>query len=135
MNFGEKLKTLRSKKNLTQADISEKLGVSLRAVRGWESGNRLPRDRAIFYKLAEILECDVNYLLTEEDAFVSDVSDSYGAKSGQQARDILDQAKALFAGGAIPEEDQLQFLTDLQTIYLDSKQKAKKFSSKKKTKQ
>ena len=134
MTFGEKVKYLRMKKEMTQADLSKALDVSPRTVCGWESENRRPKSRALFYELVKVLDCDANYLLTEndEDSFISNVSDSYGAKAGQQAREILEQAKALFAGGTIPEEDQLQFMTDIQMLYLDSKKKAKeKYSPKK----
>jgi len=40
--FGDKLKTIRKEKNLTQEEVAEKIGVSGQAVSKWEKGECLP---------------------------------------------------------------------------------------------
>lgn len=43
MEFGEKLRSLRTKAGLTQLDIAEKLDVSAAAIGAWENGRAKPR--------------------------------------------------------------------------------------------
>ncbi len=43
----------------------------------------------------------------------------------------LEQTAAMFAGGEREEEDQIAFLNEIQTFYLDSKKRAKKYTPKK----
>ena len=71
MKFGEKLKYLRTEKKLTQADLAKAVGVSLRTYASYEQEGRYPRKRELYGKLAEQLGCDTNYLLTEDEEFVS----------------------------------------------------------------
>ena len=67
----------------------------------------------------------------DQEAFLTDVTQQYGSRGAQQAQAILDQTAAMFAGGELSEEDQIAFLTEIQALYLDSKQRAKKFTPKK----
>ena len=41
---------------------------------------------------------------------------------------LLEEARQLFAGGDLSEEDKMIFLTEMQQLFLDSKQRAKKFT-------
>ena len=43
MDFSERLRTLRDRAGLTQAEIADKLGLTSRAVGAWESGRARPR--------------------------------------------------------------------------------------------
>ena len=55
----------RKEKNLTQAMLAEKLGITDRAVSKWETGKSLP-DPSIMLELCELLDINVNELLTGE---------------------------------------------------------------------
>lgn len=46
-----------------------------------------------------MLNVDVNYLLTENEEFITEATEKYGSRGAAQAQEILEQAKALFAGG------------------------------------
>ncbi len=131
MTFGEKIQTLRKEKGLSQIEFGRLVDVSLRTVRGWETEGRNPRYRELYHKIAEVLGCEVSYLLTEEESFVADVAEQYGTRGEKQARMILEQTAAMFAGGELSEEDQIAFLNEIQTLYLDSKKRAKKYTPKK----
>ena len=72
-----------------------------------------------------------NYLRTEDEEFITDVAQKYGTNGAKQAEAILEQTAALFAGGALSEDDQLAFLHEIQGLYLESKEKAKRFTPKK----
>lgn len=71
MTFGEKIKTLRSQKKMSQTDLAKSIGVSLRTIRGWEVERRYPRDRELYNKLSNSLGCDVSYLMSDEENFIS----------------------------------------------------------------
>ena len=55
----------RKEKGYTQAALAEKLGITDRAVSKWETGRSMP-DIAIMQELCELLEINVNELLTGE---------------------------------------------------------------------
>ncbi len=60
--FGEKLKILRAKNNMTQEQLAEKLFVSRVTVSKWESGRGLPNIESLKL-LADIMEVSVDELL------------------------------------------------------------------------
>ncbi|MDY6314309.1 MAG: helix-turn-helix transcriptional regulator [Clostridia bacterium] len=111
MNFGEKLKNLRRKNKLTQAQLAEKIGVSVRMIIKYEHGESYPRSREIYARLADILEVPVNYLLTEDD------------DNENEAQKIINRAAALFEGGGLNEADKLAFIHQMQELYLKSVEK------------
>ena len=55
----------RKAKNLTQANLAQKLYVSAKTVSKWENGNGLP-DTSILINLCSVLEISVNELLSGE---------------------------------------------------------------------
>ena len=131
MTFGEKVQTLRKERGLSQTEFGKLVGVSLRTVRGWENEGRYPRYRDLYKKIAEVLECETSYIMTDEESFITEVAENYGSRGVKQAQSILDQAAAMFAGGDLSDEDQIAFLNEIQTLYLDSKKRAKKYTPKK----
>ena len=64
----------------------------------------------------------------EDEEFLEDVGQQFGSRGQRQATAILEEARQLFAGGELSEEDQIAFLTEMQQLFLDSKQRAKKFT-------
>lgn len=131
MAFGEKIKNLRKSKNLNQTQLANAIGVSLRTIRGWEIEGRYPKQHELYQKLADVLGCDVSYLMTEEEAFVTEAAEQYGSRGAKQAQQILEQAAAMFAGGELSDDDKTAFMDEIQDVYLDSKKRAKKFTPKK----
>jgi len=125
MNFGEKLREQRKKAGLLQVDVAQAIGVTKRTLINYENGNSYPQGRSMYFKLAEFFKVDVNYFLTENEEFLTIAAENYGKKGQDQARSILDQAAALFAGGELSDNDQLAFLHTMQEIYLESKEIAR----------
>ena len=68
---------------------------------------------------------------TKSEEFITEATALYGRRGQAQAKAILDQTQQLFAGGELSEEDEIAFLRDIQTLYLDSKERAKKFTPRK----
>jgi len=56
---------------------------------------------------SQVLNVDVNYLLTENEEFITEATEKYGSRGTAQAQEVLEQARALFAGGDFSEDDQL----------------------------
>ena len=65
IKIGRFIAERRKMKNLTQAQLSEKLNITDRAVSKWENGRSLP-DSSIMLELCEILDITVNDLLSGE---------------------------------------------------------------------
>ena len=61
--FAETLKKLRKEKGLSQLELGKSLFVNHSTIARWEKGSRLP-DVEMIRRLAEILEVDVNTLLS-----------------------------------------------------------------------
>lgn len=65
MEFGDKLRSLRTKAGLTQLDIAEKLDVSAAAIGAWENGRAKPRLTKLG-QLAELLGTSTADLMGED---------------------------------------------------------------------
>ena len=66
MQFGEKLKKLRTENGFLQEEVANKIGVSRRTYISYEKDNVRPRQRATYEKLANVLGCEPSYLLAED---------------------------------------------------------------------
>lgn len=64
--FKERLKELRSEKNLTQKQLSKKLNVSEDCVYNWENGRSEPSITDLI-NLATILDVTIDYLVGKTD--------------------------------------------------------------------
>ena len=117
LSFGERLHKLRTKKGLSRRELAELCGVTDKSIQNYESDFRSPKNE-VTQRLAKALGVSVSYLVdgTEPTEELTDLDN----------KEILEMASALFAGGELSEDEQLAFLTELQTIYLDSKKKAAK---------
>ena len=71
IKIGKFIAECRKTKNLTQAQLAEKLNITDRAVSKWETGRSLP-DSAIMLELCDILGISVNDLLCGEVVKVED---------------------------------------------------------------
>ena len=131
MKFCDKLKNARQKTGLNQSAFAKALGVSLRTVTNYESGESYPKKRELYGKMAEILKVDINYLLTEDEEFVIDAGEKYGNKGAAQAKQLLNEVQGLFAGGTMDEEDMDEMMRAIQDAYWIAKEKNRKYSRKK----
>lgn len=123
MKFGEKLRELRKQKHLSQTELGAAIGVSLRTLRGWEVEGRYPKQRELYAKLAEVLECDVDYLLTEKEAFITDSADRFGYRGERDAKALVEDLTGLFAGGQMAEEDMDTLMLAVQEAYVEAKRR------------
>ena len=131
MTFGEKLRESRAKKGMTQSELAKAANLGLNTISNYESGKTYPKKREVYDILAEILEVDVNYLRNENEEFITEASEKYGYRGKQQADQLVQEIGGLFAGGELSEEDQANFIKEMEALFLDAKEEAKKFTPKK----
>lgn len=139
MEFGDKIRAARQAAEITQEALAEKVGVSRRTIMLYETNRRKPKNAATIISLAKALNVGTDYFLTddemkqieEQESFLEQAGEQYGNRGKAQARLILDQASALFAGGELSEEDKEAFFQTMTQIYFDAKAKAKKYTPKK----
>lgn len=72
MNFGEKLKILRTDKHLTQKQVAEKLGMSVRAYSAYELNKSRPRTQSKLQQIADFFGTSADFLL------IDDLEEKYG---------------------------------------------------------
>ncbi|MBP1926880.1 transcriptional regulator with XRE-family HTH domain [Sedimentibacter acidaminivorans] len=65
MKFGDKLRSLRNKYNLTQTELAEKLNLSKANISKYESGNLEPNIQTIT-TISKLFNVSVDYLLKDE---------------------------------------------------------------------
>ena len=136
--IGEKLSALRKSTGMTITALSRASGVSERSIRYFERGERTPRVDAI-KKLAATLEVDTSYFLDDDiieeelhnEDFLERAKEKYGSRGMAQGRMILEQAQAFYAGGNLSEDERLAFRDEMEAIFWDSKEDAKKYTPKK----
>lgn len=73
MNFGEKLKMLRTGQKLSQRELAERLGVAKSVISYYESGDRYP-SYDVLVKMAHLFHVTTDYLLDIEKVRMIDVS-------------------------------------------------------------
>lgn len=66
MTLGQKLKKLRTDKNLTQKDLADQLHVTFQTISKWENDENEP-DIATLKELAKLYDCSVDYLISEDE--------------------------------------------------------------------
>ncbi len=130
MKFGEKIRALRVQKKISQEQAARAAGISRRAYGSYEQEGVYPRNREIYARLAKLFECDVNYLLTEDEDFVARAGEKYGSRGRAQAQELVREASALFAGGDLADEDKDEMLRAIQEAYWIAKERNRKYAGK-----
>ena len=131
MTFGEKVKNERNRLGLNQDELAKKIGVTRRVISSYENDSSRPRGTERYKKLAEALGVNINYLLSEDEAFIADVEDKYGHRGAKQAKELLAEVTGLFAGGEMADEDMREMVDAIQEAYLIAKTTNKKYTPKK----
>lgn len=127
MLFGDRLRKMREDAGMTQAELGQLVGVSERVLGYYESNDRFPKKPETLKKISEVFHVSIDSLVGRDGAFVQNAGEQYGYTGGRQAKDVLHDVQALFAGGELPEEDRDEFFRLVAEMYFDAKQKNKKY--------
>ncbi|WP_294412757.1 helix-turn-helix transcriptional regulator [uncultured Ruminococcus sp.] len=131
MLFGEKVKQLRKEKGLTQTELAEAVGVTLRTVQNYEGKNLFPKNQDVVNKLCKVLDTTPDYLISDDDVFINEAHDKGGTKGRQNAERIIKEVSALFSGGDLSDADRDNVMKCIQEAYWESKEQNKKYAPKK----
>ena len=144
--FGKRLADLRKRRNLTQTQLSERIGMSHSSVASWETGTREPA-MAMIVKLAHYFNVSADYLLGTTDDPNGDVTPSVKDNtwpssdqtklSPKDERDIAKELERImnnlegdkplaFNGEPIDEEDRELLRISLENSLRIGKQRAKR---------
>ena len=131
MLFGEKVRQLRKEKGLTQTELAEAVGVTLRTVQNYEGKNLFPKNQDVVNKLCKVLDTTPDYLISDDDKFVNAAYERDGTRDRRYAEKLVSEVSAFFFGGELPEEDRDNVMQAIQEAYWRSKEKNKKYIPKK----
>ena len=131
MLFGDKIKELRTSAGMSQQELANKAGLSLRSIQNYESNQRYPKDVAILNKLCKALNTTIEELMKEEDNFIQEASEKYGTRGKKDAQKLVDELGGLFAGGELNEEDKDKVFRAITEMYWRDKDNNKKYTPKK----
>ena len=131
MKFGEKVKKARQERKMTQKELAERAGISLRTVLNYEGGERLPKSRKVYASIADALGMDESVLIDDDAEFVLHASEEYGSRGAKQAEELVGRVLALYAGGELDEEDMDAMAAALQEAYWQAKKINRKYVPKK----
>ena len=92
MTIGEKIRSARIERHMTQAEVAEKINYSDKSVSKWESGNGVP-DIYVLIQLASLFDVTVNDLIG--------VTTSQTAEANRKNRDKLRSLIILLSSGIV----------------------------------
>ena len=128
MSFAENLKRLRKERGLTQDQLAKQIGLGKRAVIYYEAGGHYPKNHETYQKIADVLGCTTDDLLTENDQFIAKAQEKYGARGRKQAEDAVNTITGLFAGGELSEDDRDEVAKAIQDAYWFAKERNRKYA-------
>ncbi len=130
MEFGEKLRTVRLAKGISQVELSEVTGITRRTIIKYEMDGIKPRSKETYQKLADALGVNVSDLMDDTDEFVIKAQEQYGSRGRRQAEEVVRSFRIAAAGGEL-DDDDLDFIKEaMMQTYLDAKKYNKRFANK-----
>ena len=140
LSFAEKVYSARTELGLSQGQLGEKVGVSIRSILAYEKGEKTPRPTTML-KLAKALNVSVKFLTDEncenpledieKDGYIEEARERYGAKGARDMQSLLADNVALLAGGKLSVEEMDLFYEAITKVYISCKEEARaKFTRK-----
>ncbi len=121
MEFNERLKQLRGNAGLTQRQIADELGITIRAYQYYEEGKKYPPQPKLI-KLTEILGATPDELLSVQDQYLMEADEKGDSRDKRRIRQLVGEMHALFAGGELSDEDKDAAMRALNDAYWTAKE-------------
>ena len=131
MLFGDRIKELRNLADMSQQELANRTGLSLRSIQNYESNQRYPKDVAILNKLCAALGTTIDELMKEEDQFILEAASKFGSRGKNDAEKLIEEVGGLFAGGELNEEDKDKVFRAITEMYWKAKDNNKKYTPQK----
>lgn len=133
MTLGEKIKALRTSQNLTQMDLSVISGITERTIYTFECKESHPR-RSSINKLAKALNVSPDFLMddtqddpglaVDQESFYRKAKELYGYRGMKQAKELMKDSGALFAGGTVDDTAKKVVMDALIELFFLAKKEA-----------
>lgn len=126
--LGERLKQLRSKKELTQAEMAKEIGISQSTYALYETDKRQP-DYDKLFSIAQYFAVTTDYLLGVSDdprPVNPSTNKSASARETRQLEKLLEMDGLTFKGAPLSEDDKNKIKAALEIAFWDAKEKNKK---------
>ena len=130
MEFKDRLREMRTRAGISQAELARRAGVSERTVQNYEMGSRRPQQMEIVQKLAEALDTTATCLLGSEGTHVVNAYERGGATAARDVEQLVSEISGLFAGGSLDEEEKDAVMAALTRAYWDAKEENRKYAPK-----
>lgn len=121
MPFSQRLKTLRKNNGLTQRQLADKIGISMRTLQNYESGTKYPRNEDTLKRIAEFFKVSETELVDADDKYVIRAVLSGTSLSAGELNSMVSQMSAMFAGGKLSQSDKDKVIRNLNEAYWNSK--------------
>ena len=134
--FSSKLRELRAKKGLSQAELAKRLGVTQQAVGRWERDKNLP-DNDVLKKISVMFNVSIHYLLDNQTHQKAPLPPLTPKDERQIARDLENMLDSLNGAAAMsddPEDEEDREMLKaalLHAMTLSKRMAKKKFTPKK----
>lgn len=134
--FSSKLRELRAKKGLSQAELAKRLGVTQQAVGRWERDKNLP-DNDVLKKISVMFNVSIDYLLDNQTHQKAPLPPLTPKDERQIARDLENMLDSLNGAAAMsddPEDEEDREMLKaalLHAMTLSKRMAKKKFTPKK----
>lgn len=90
--LSRRIKEARQKRNLTQKDLGELIGVTKVSICCYETGSRIPTIETL-KKLAEVLKVDLTYLMGNDMYVVAEDDHEYGMNLAKEELQIIKELR------------------------------------------
>jgi len=117
VTFGEKIKLLRKQNNITQTQLAELTGVSLRTIINYEKYDKKPKQPEMYELLAKALNTEVSELQNTKGDYAS-ITKKKLTKTQQTPVDFLSaEINRIFASDEVSDEDKLTLLLNVEKSF------------------
>lgn len=123
MTFAKRIKGKRVEKKMTQKQLAQEIGVSLRTIQNYELGSCIPNQPDIIKKLCDTLELSTEDLMQDDDGmrlFLKGQNHTEESVQDEIQR-TLNSVSALFAGGRLNEKDKDALIRAIMEVYWQNK--------------
>lgn len=131
MEFGDRLKETRLERHMTQSQLAEASGLTLRTIQYYETGERRPKNHEIIEKLADALDTSSAALLGKADEYILNAGEKGGSKAARDMEEMVNGVIGMFAGGTMDDEALDGVYRALTQAYWMAKDQNRKFTPKK----
>ena len=131
--FAEKLRLARKNAGMSQAELAERIGVTVRSFTDYECGRAVPRPKKM-ERLAQELGVTTVYLTNDTiddpkfgvrvEEKIREAGEMFGESAAAEMMELLERNTAFLAGGETPQVMKDKFFEALMVAYVACKKES-----------